>query len=96
MIMESRLGGSIDQIHGIINFEHNSESLNQWDERVSIACASVNDILESLSTKRKKNYEIHDKIRKSQSSGYSGTPTKVNQINFLRTFVSNCSKRLFS
>jgi len=49
MIMENRLKGSIDQIHAVIYFEHNTESLNQWDQRIAHACASVNDILETVS-----------------------------------------------
>lgn len=51
MMTEERLKGSIDQIEGFIEFEHASNTLSQWDDRVANTCNSVNEILETINSK---------------------------------------------
>jgi len=51
MMVEDRLKGSIDQIEGLIVFEHSQDALVQWDTRIASACNYVNSILETVGTK---------------------------------------------
>jgi COP9 signalosome complex subunit 4 len=52
MMVEERLKGSIDQIEGLIIFEHSSqEPLMQWDSRIASSCNLVNNILETVNAK---------------------------------------------
>eukprot|EP00741_Cyanophora_paradoxa_P023851 tig00021680_g23038.t1 len=48
MISEDRMRGSVDQVHGLIHFESDAETLRQWDAQVEGVCTAVNNIVSSL------------------------------------------------
>lgn len=53
MMMENRLGGSIDQVARLVHFQSEPEersSLAQWDAHIERACTAVNDVLEHIAT----------------------------------------------
>eukprot|EP01119_Soliformovum_irregulare_P005515 TRINITY_DN17270_c0_g1_i1.p1 TRINITY_DN17270_c0_g1~~TRINITY_DN17270_c0_g1_i1.p1 ORF type:complete len:389 (+),score=123.92 TRINITY_DN17270_c0_g1_i1:68-1234(+) len=51
MMVEERLKGTIDQIEGMILFEHSTESLMQWDGRVGSVCNYLNNLIDVISEK---------------------------------------------
>jgi len=51
MMVENRLRGSIDQIATLIRFETEAGPLNLWDSHIEAACHTVNNVLETLTTK---------------------------------------------
>jgi len=54
MIEQGRMQAVIDQVEGIIEFQHaesGSSSLYTWDSQIQEACTQVNEVLESLSKK---------------------------------------------
>lgn len=51
MMMEGRMGGSIDQILSLIQFETASDSLVTWDAHIQSTCSAVNKIIEYISAK---------------------------------------------
>jgi len=48
MILEDRIAGSIDQIDGMIYFEHGSDAIKNWDSEIAGACMAVNEITQYL------------------------------------------------
>jgi len=54
MIEQGRMQAVIDQVEGIIEFQHaesGSSSLYTWDSQIQEACTQVNEVLESISKK---------------------------------------------
>jgi COP9 signalosome complex subunit 4 len=54
MIEQGRMQAVIDQVEGIIEFQHaesGSSSLYTWDAQIQEACTQVNEVLESLAKK---------------------------------------------
>jgi len=51
MMVEERMRGSIDQIEGLIVFEHSQDALVQWDARIASCCNCVNNVLETIGAK---------------------------------------------
>jgi COP9 signalosome complex subunit 4 len=49
MILEKRMQGSIDQIDGFVYFGR-QEVLPSWDQKIETLCASVNALVEKIST----------------------------------------------
>jgi len=60
MIIEERLDGTIDQLLGLLIFQHSSSTSNQWDSRVATICNEVNDVIDIV-TKKNPNYKIINK-----------------------------------
>ncbi|EKX53209.1 hypothetical protein GUITHDRAFT_156990 [Guillardia theta CCMP2712] len=48
MILEDRIGGNIDQIDGMIYFEHGSDAIKNWDSEIAGACMAVNEITQYI------------------------------------------------
>ncbi|CAK4068690.1 unnamed protein product [Aphanomyces euteiches] len=51
MIGEDRMNGSIDQVHGVLEFETNAEVLHGWDDRIQAICLNVNACAENIQAK---------------------------------------------
>ncbi|KAB2031003.1 hypothetical protein ERO13_D05G261900v2 [Gossypium hirsutum] len=51
MICEDRMRGSIDQVEAVIQFEDDTEELQQWDQQIVGVCQALNDILDSMAKK---------------------------------------------
>ncbi|ETV83169.1 hypothetical protein H257_03969 [Aphanomyces astaci] len=48
MIGEERMNGSIDQLHGILEFQSNVDALHGWDDRIQTICLNVNACAENI------------------------------------------------
>lgn len=48
MIMDDRMSGSIDQIDGMIYFEHSTGSIETWDHQIEKLCKRVSEIVSEI------------------------------------------------
>ncbi|ETW02663.1 hypothetical protein H310_06122 [Aphanomyces invadans] len=51
MIGEERMKGSIDQLHGMLEFQTNADALHGWDDRIQAICLNVNAAAENIQSK---------------------------------------------
>ncbi|KAF0720080.1 Aste57867_580 [Aphanomyces stellatus] len=48
MIGEDRMQGTIDQVHGVLEFQTINEALHGWDDRIQTICLNVNACAENI------------------------------------------------
>lgn len=46
--MDDRMSGSIDQIDGMIYFEHSTGSIETWDHQIEKLCKRVSEIVSEI------------------------------------------------